>query len=187
MAAARLREVRPQEDAPAHYLLWSDPEVLKFTPELPSLSQEDSLQSLRRIHSWFASHRYTISWAIALKEDDRYIGAIGLYEFLGYGLSIAQTSFSLGREHWNRGMATEALREGVTFGFDRLWLRRIQMLVHPEHKAAIRAAGKAGFQEEGTLRQCLYNERTGGWEDQRLLAILRGQQAPAGGVTPSHG
>ncbi len=33
-----LRELRPQEDAPARYAMWSDPEVMQFLPHRPSPS-----------------------------------------------------------------------------------------------------------------------------------------------------
>jgi ribosomal-protein-alanine N-acetyltransferase len=66
----------------------------------------------------------------------------------------------------------------VRFGFEHLRLQRIQALIHPQHEAGLRVARKAGFQEEGLLRQYVYNERTGAWEDQRMLAILRTEWSP---------
>jgi ribosomal-protein-alanine N-acetyltransferase len=171
----RLRKLRPEQDAPAHYRLWSDPAVLEFTPDLPSTSQEDSLASLRRVAGWYLAAREGIGWAITLKTDDRYIGGIGFHEFFGHGLQIAEVSVALLREHWNKGLATEALREVVRFGFVHLHLQRIQLLTHPQHQPAIRVAGKAGFQEEGLLRQYMYNERTNQWVDQRMFSIVRGE------------
>ncbi len=177
----RLREVRPVEDAPAHYRLWSDPEVLKFTPDLPAVSQEDSVASLRRVASWFHAAFEGIGWAITPAGEDRFIGGIGFYDVFGPGLQIAQVSFALLPEHWNKGLATEALREAVRFGFAHLALHRVQLLTHPQHEAAIRVARKAGFQEEGILRQFVRNERTGQWEDQRMFSILRSDHQSAGG------
>ena len=176
----RLREVRPAEDAPTHCLLWSDAEVLAFTPDPPGVSQEDSGVSLQRVARWFLGPREGIGWAITLKGDDRYIGGIGFYELFGHGLQIGEVSFALLREHWSKGLATEALREVVKFGFTNLQLQRIQLMTHPQHQAAMRVALKAGFQEEGILRQHVYNERTGGWEDQRMFSIVRGEWEPAG-------
>jgi [ribosomal protein S5]-alanine N-acetyltransferase len=176
----RLRKVQPEQDAPAHYQLWSDPAVLEFTPDSPGVSPADSVVSLQRVAGWYLSARQGIGWAVTLKGDDRYIGGIGFYEFSGHGLQIGEISFTLLREHWNKGLATEALREVVKFGFTNLQLQRIQLMTHPQHQAAIRVAQKAGFQDEGLLRQYVYNERTGTWEDQRMFAILRTErEAPA--------
>jgi ribosomal-protein-alanine N-acetyltransferase len=159
----RLRKVQPEQDAQAHYQLWSDPAVLEFTPDSPGVSPEDSAASLHRVVGWYLSARQGIGWAITLKGDNRYIGGIGFYEFSGHGLQIGEISFALLREHWNKGLAAEALREVVKFGFANLQLQRIQLMTHPQHQAAIRVAQKAGFQEEGLLRQHVYNERMGAW------------------------
>ena len=57
----------------------------------------------------------------------------------------AVLGFYLAREFWGRGLATEAGRAFVDFGFEELKLRRIVTSVQVENAASIRVLEKLGF------------------------------------------
>lgn len=87
-------------------------------------------------------------WASVLKADDRYVGRCGLYPHLEGGEEVAGEGvlgFYLAREFWGRGLATEAGRAFVNFGFDELNLTRIVTSVQVENAASIRVLEKLGF------------------------------------------
>jgi ribosomal-protein-alanine N-acetyltransferase len=100
--------------------------------------------------------------ATVFKPDHRYIGRCGLYPFRDDADEIipgeAQIAFDLAREYWGRGLATEAGRAFVDYGFDELGLRRIQAGINTDNKASIRVIEKLGFQwwrsgkGDGTIR-----------------------------------
>lgn len=91
-------------------------------------------------------------WAITLRDEDALIGAVGLTPEketaeLGYWLSPA---------HWGRGIATEAARAVVDFGFDRLGLARLTSGYFEDNPASGRVLAKLGFVETGrVLRPCV--------------------------------
>lgn len=66
---------------------------------------------------------------------------------------------------------TEALREVIRFGFDRMLLHRIEAQHEVENPASGRVMEKAGMRREGVLRGRLYNK--GKYVDVVLYAILR--------------
>ena len=54
-------------------------------------------------------------------------------------------AFCLAREYWGRGLATEAGRAFVNFGFDQLRLKRIVAVAEVGNAASIRVLEKLGF------------------------------------------
>lgn len=93
-------------------------------------------------------------WAITLGDKDKLIGVIGLTSEengpsaeLGYWLSPA---------HWGQGIATEAARAIVSYGFETLGLPYILSGYFEENPASGRVLEKIGFTETGRFpRPCL--------------------------------
>jgi RimJ/RimL family protein N-acetyltransferase len=77
-------------------------------------------------------------WATTFKPDGRYIGYCGVY---GEGT----LGYYLAREYWGRGLATEAARAFVDFGFRELGLTRIVSSVEVGNDASKHILEKLGF------------------------------------------
>jgi [ribosomal protein S5]-alanine N-acetyltransferase len=87
-------------------------------------------------------------WATVLKEDGRYVGRCGLYPHMVGGACVADEgvlAFYLAREFWRLGLASEAGRAFVDFGFDELKLARIVAAVEVGNLASMRVLEKLGF------------------------------------------
>jgi len=56
-----------------------------------------------------------------------------------------EVGYLLGRDYWGRGLATEAARTSVQFGFEDLGIETIVGIVHPENIASQRVLEKAGL------------------------------------------
>ena len=56
-----------------------------------------------------------------------------------------EVGYLLGRAYWGHGLATEAARESVRFGFEDLGLPEIVGIVHPDNVASQRVLEKAGL------------------------------------------
>lgn len=63
-----------------------------------------------------------------------------------------QLGYLVGAHARGRGVAPRAIRLAAGWGFRKLGLERIEILVHPENAPSQRAAEKAGFTREGILR-----------------------------------
>lgn len=93
-------------------------------------------------------------WAITLKGSDKLVGVVGLTPDesegtaeLGYWLSTAQ---------WGRGIATEAGKAALSYGFEILGLPYITSGFFEENPASGRVLEKLGFVETGrAMRPCL--------------------------------
>ena len=71
---------------------------------------------------------------------------------------------------WNQGLATEAARELIRFGFAELGLHRISATCHPDNAASARTLVKAGMSQEGRLQHHLLAR--GHWRDSLLFAVV---------------
>jgi len=98
-------------------------------------------------------------WCIALKENNRCIGNIYLFDpqcddISGRRMNIG---YEISTQHRNNGYATEVIKRVVVFGLEQMGLKRVQAQIIPENIASIKACEKSGFKNEGTLRNyCHY-------------------------------
>lgn len=108
-------------------------------------------------------------WAVEV--DGAAAGGIGLH-FQGdiYRLT-AFVGYWLGRDHWGRGIATEALAAVCAYGFARRPLQRIEARVLAWNPASARVLEKAGFRYEGRQRRAAIKD--GHVLDLLLYARLR--------------
>jgi RimJ/RimL family protein N-acetyltransferase len=123
-----------------------------------------------RILKWSANQEDDTSFAIeTLGDPAELVGNVGLWGARPKD-RCATLGIALGREHIGRGYGTDAVRVIVGYGFREIGLHRIQLEVAPFNPAGIRAYEKAGFTEEGRLRESVLHD--GRWYDQVLFSIL---------------
>jgi [ribosomal protein S5]-alanine N-acetyltransferase len=163
----RLRPIDPQDAKLVfHYL--SDDEASRYVDfKADSLRwAQGHVQNLRRRYR----HREWLRWAIERKADGLYLGMCGYHGIAGE--HRAEIGYELGREHWNQGVMTEVLHTVVPFGFDTMGLHRIQAWAAVANPASARVLLKAGFAEEGRLRDYLYIPHRNAYEDVAMFGAL---------------
>ena len=85
----------------------------------------------------------------------------------------AEVGFTLRRDRWGEGLATEAAGLLLAFGFEKLGLHRIAATTHPDNTASVRVLEKVGMTYEGRLRDHLLTR--GEWKDSLMWSILEPQ------------
>ena len=158
-------------DVSALFAVFSDPEVVKFWSRPALRSEAEAVQLLAQIHSRFAEGTL-YQWGIALKADDGVIGTCTLADVNPEHLR-AEIGFALGRAHWGRGYAAEAIGAVLDFAFDTLGLRRIEADVDPHNDRSARCLEKFGFVREGYARERYLIE--GAVFDSVLYGLLRSE------------
>ena len=142
--------------------------------DLEHRSVEDARQHIDLIHTWYEEQRL-LWWAVTLKGESEVFGSCSLYDFERE--SRAEIGYWLSRHKQGRGIATEAVERVVRFGFDHLDLHRIQASCHPQNHAAVAVVRRAGFREEGLLRE--YEPGRTGWRDCLMFSLLKGEARTA--------
>ncbi|MDN7243675.1 GNAT family protein [Planococcus sp. N028] len=105
--------------------------------------------------------------------SNRLIGHISLYGIKRLPFLSALVGYSVDEAYIGKGIATEAVRLMVAFGFEQLRLHRLEAYVSPQNLGSIRVLQKSGFQNEGLLREFLHIN--GVWEDHFHFAMLESE------------
>ena len=168
----RLRPIE-REDLPRFVKWFADEETRSYLMmHLPlSLAQEEQ---------WFERNSAAgdeQAWAIDVQPQDAtmapwdLIGSCG-FSRIKWRCQWAEAGIWIGaREYWSRGYGTDAMRTLVRWGFNTLNLHRICLHVYADNLRAIRSYQKAGFVEEGRLRE--HDFRNGAYRDEVVMGLLR--------------
>jgi RimJ/RimL family protein N-acetyltransferase len=116
--------------------------------------------------------------AVCLADSSELVGMVSLTR-IDYVHRNAEYNAVVG-EHGaqNRGVGTAATRAMVRHGFFDLNLHRIYVSVLRQNISSIRMCEKAGFREEGTIREGAY--KNGRYHDLVLMGVLKGEVAATG-------
>jgi diamine N-acetyltransferase len=167
----RLRAIS-REDLPLFVRWLNDPEVIRGLMVCLPFSLDDE-------EEWYAGirkkHQAERPLVIEILTEDGWesIGDCGLFN-IDWQVRQAEFGIVIGaKQHWNRGYGTEALGLLVKHGFGTLNLNRIMLRVFADNGRAQRAYEKAGFVQEGVMRQAHYHE--GAYVDVLVMSILRSE------------
>jgi len=134
---------------------WREPEVWKWTSYEPMHCVEDVINVAEMFtDKWLGAYekpnRY--SWAIQLKSSGEVIGRFfGMYP--DDQLNQIELAYELGRNWWNQGLMTEAVKSVIDFFFSEVGLNRICSNYADENLASGKVMLKCGMTYEGTMRQ----------------------------------
>jgi ribosomal-protein-alanine N-acetyltransferase len=135
-------------DAPAVLVFRGDPRVQRFNDEpLRDVAAAEAFIRFLRADSASDARRH---WAITA--DEEVVGLIGLHTWqhhhrraeLGYDMAISR---------WGQGIASEAARTVIDYGFTEMKLHRIQAHTIADNHRSVRLLERLGFHREGTLRE----------------------------------
>jgi len=166
-------------DVPDVFAYASDPEVARFVTWEAHQTIDDS----RRFLEWVAEQYVTFQvapWGVVHKGDRKIIGTCG-YMWWRPRHARAEIAYAIGRPYWNQELTTEAVREVIRFGFDRMSLNRIEARCMVEHPASERVMQKVGMAFEGILREQMFVK--GRYDDLKLYSVLRKEYEAAQAAT----
>jgi len=138
------------EDLDALWALYCDPEITKYIPDA-SRSREEAREELEWHMNGHPRFPELGLWATILKETGMFIGRCGLLPWTIDGQQEVEVAYTIAREYWGQGLATEAAQAILNYGFEKLGLSRLICLIDSENVASQRVAEKVGmsFEKEG--------------------------------------
>ncbi len=135
-----LRELIPA-DAGHFFDLNSDPEVIRYTGDLPFENEEAALEFLKNYREYH-NHRMG-RWAVIRKSDQEWLGWCGLKYIPS--LDQVDLGYRFFRKFWGSGYATETALASIDYGFNQLHLKRIVGRAAVDNVASIRVLEKCGM------------------------------------------
>jgi RimJ/RimL family protein N-acetyltransferase len=128
--------------------LCADPEVMRYLGGKVFDRTEAWRHMASIIGHWYL-RGYGI-WAVEEKASGRFAGRIGCINPEGW--PAFEVGWTLKREFWGKGYATEAGRRALEYAFNELDKPHVISLIQPENRASIRVAERLGETLEGTAR-----------------------------------
>jgi [ribosomal protein S5]-alanine N-acetyltransferase len=164
-----LRELRPA-DAAAVAAGAGDPRVAQYLIAVPSPYPIALARRwvLHRIAWWDAGRGVTLAVTLA-DEPGALVGTVSLRRYQRD--RRAELGYWLAAPAWGHGLATEASRAVVDFGFTTLGLARIYAQVFAGNRASMGVLDKLGMVNEGVKRQHIRQGRR--LHDVVLYGLLR--------------
>lgn len=170
LTATNRLEIRKFESSDVKTLMpiLSDPDVMEYSSKGP-LSEAQTAEFI----DW-CTHSYDElgygQWAVIEKPSGRLIGYCGLSRTTVDGCDEVEIGYRLAKDRWGIGLATEAAREALGYGFEACNLKSVVAIVAQNHAASIHILEKLGFSN-------FIETRYAGW-DVRLYRLTRSDWKP---------
>ncbi len=146
-----LREIT-FDDKEELFQLHSDPHVQQWTGEPVVKSMKEIEQSIRGRRNDYRNYGYG-RLAVIQKETNEFIGWAGLSYLPEF--DQVDLGYRLKKKYWGRGIATEASKAIIEYGFNVLNLDEIIAIALAENKTSIRVMEKIGMTYD---KQAPYDE-----------------------------
>ena len=131
-----LREKR-LSDAKDMYLLNANPEVLRYTGDIPFKDVKEA-EAFIKSYDHFAVNGFG-RWVIEDKSTKEYLGWCGLKR---HSSGMIDLGYRIKKEHWDKGIASECAHACLHYGFTQLKLEKIVGRSARANNASIRILEK---------------------------------------------
>lgn len=170
----RLRQLG-DADVPALQSIFGDPVHLRYWSHGPLADLEAATDYLNGIQSGWRERTF-FQWGIEETGSRQLVGTVTLGSWDRTNRH-AGIGFIVHPDRQGLGLATEAVRRVLAFGFGPMGLHRVEADVDPENEASMRLLERIGFQREGLLRDRWFTF-FGEWKDSLILGLLAGEVTP---------
>jgi RimJ/RimL family protein N-acetyltransferase len=167
-----LRPFSLAEDADALREMLLDPEASRLTGSHDFGDRPWAEADEARFRDWYGTRHQQpdrLDLAVVDRATGRCVGEVVLNDWNAPNRGCSFRTV-LGPHGRDRGLGTESARMIVGYGFERLGLHRIELLVYAFNPRARRVYDKVGFVAEGVLRDALRWDD--GWVDATVMSIL---------------
>lgn len=123
-----------------------DPEVTQYLGDGERMTPEKIAAGLHKTLDAYANGAYR-RFGIVERESGRLVGYAGIMSF--DGTDDIELYYTLGRDSWGRGYATEAARAVAQWAFRMLALPRLHAVARPENVKSHRVLEKLGMRFTG--------------------------------------
>lgn len=130
------------EDLAAFRPIATHTEVMRYIADGKPWSDERIAQFIARQIAHTERLGYCL-WKLIDQENGRLVGHCGMQPL--YDTGDTEIGWWLARDQWGRGMATEAARAVLRYGFEVIGLPRIVAIAWPENRASINIMRKLGM------------------------------------------
>ncbi len=144
----QLRRIQ-SDDLDGVMAMRGDAETMRYIPRPLVTTPEEGLAHIAMIESAWETNT-AINWVVTLKDQDAFMGIIGLYRIQPEN-HRAELGYMLLPEYHGKGYTTEAIAAVLAFGFDTVNFHSIEAVIDPDNSASERVLQKNGFVKEAHI------------------------------------
>lgn len=149
---------------------WAGDENVQKMYSEPVYSTIDEVKGLLEKYIGSYEREDCYRWAVIDKECGECVGQIA-YFLVDSKNHFAEIEYCIGEEFQCRGYATEATKAVIAYGFEKIYLHKVQICTKTINAKSKRVIEKCGFVYEGTLRD--YFCMDGKYVGRLYFSILR--------------
>lgn len=156
-----------EDDWPFFLAINQDPRVMRYVADARS---EDAIRQAFdvRLPCWKPGSPH---WLCLLIREQSTGDSVGVTGFIDRGDGVAEVGFLLASAFHGKGYGIESLRALCRFAFTDAGFRKLTATVTAGNAASRAVLEKAGFVQEGTLRESYF--LAGRWQDDWLFGLLK--------------
>lgn len=141
--------LRPWRDADLEPFaaLCANPVVMRWFPSVLTRERSDAFAG--RVRAFLDAHGWGV-WALELPGETSFAGFVGLIrqDFPAHFTPAVEVGWRLDPRWWGRGIAPEAARAAVAYGFDEVGLEEIVSMTVPGNRPSRRVMEKLGMSHD---------------------------------------
>jgi ribosomal-protein-alanine N-acetyltransferase len=163
-----LRQIN-NDDVNEIFDLRSNPDTMKYIPRPIITTTEEAISHIKMIQDRIVSNE-GINWAITVKPDNKLLGIIGHYRIQWENFR-SEIGYMLLPEAHNKGIATEAIKLIIQYGFEEMNMHSLEAVIDPENYASAKVLEKNGFVKEAHFKENGYFQ--GKFYDSAIYSLLK--------------
>ena len=153
------------KDAKRFFEIIKNPNFIHFRTPVSSVKAEKEWirRSIKKRKNKFA-------YDFSIIYDGELVGGCGI-KMDTHRKVIGELGYFVDEKYWGKGIATAAVKLLEKFCFEKLKLKRIEIVMKPENRASEKVAIKAGYKKEGLMGKAI--EVEGKYYDAYLYAKVK--------------
>lgn len=156
------------EDAEDLHVLRANANLMRYIPRKKSESVEDAIKLIEQSFELLKTGEF-ITWALKLKGEKRLIGTFGFYRIQKEN-HRGEVGYLLHSDFHGKGIADEALKCVLKFGFEKIGFHSIEAVTDPKNISSRKLLEKNNFIQEGNFKENCYFE--GQYLDSVVYSLL---------------
>ncbi len=136
------------------YAYSCDPDVTRYLTWSPHVSEAQTARYIALLQKKYEDGSFN-DWGLVLKQTGRMIGTCG-YTSFDYAANTAEVGYVIARPYWGNGLAPEAVKKVMRFGFETFGLAGFTAKHMEGNDASGRVMQKCGMTLEGCYRHSLF-------------------------------
>ncbi len=156
-------------DAEEFYRMRADKELMARIDREPAKSLDEVKSLITQINASIMGNE-AITWAIALKDTNAFIGTIGFWK-TDRPNHRAEIGYMLQAQHQKQGYIREAIPVMIRYGFNEMQLHSMEANINPVNLASMKVLEANGFVQEAYFSENYYYR--GRFLDSMIFCLVR--------------